>query len=99
MKKFCGVLDMPGLVEKANFNLHQKALRGAALTVAERSMNAAAAKVKQMSSKDAGASEERTSFPCAVTFDGTWMRRGFSSLFGVFPVFHGVLVRLLTCRS
>ena len=84
LKKFCGVMDMPGPVAKANFNHHQKALRGAALIVAERSMNAAAAKVKQMSRKDTEASEERTSFPCAVTFDGTWMRRGFSSLFGVF---------------
>ena len=92
-------MDMPGPVAKANFNRHQKAFRGAALTVAERSMNAAAAKVEQMSSKDTEAVEERTSFPCAVTFDGTWIIRGFSSLFGVLPVFHGVLVRLSTCRS
>ena len=40
LKKFCGVMDMPGPVAKANFNRHQKALRGAALTVAESSMHA-----------------------------------------------------------
>ena len=79
LKKFCGVMNMPGPVTECNFRRHQKALLQASSPVAERSMNAAAAEVRQFQTNETGV-EHQTG--CAVTFDGTWMRRGFSSLFG-----------------
>ena len=84
LKKFCGVMNMPGPVTENNFRRHQKALLLALSPVAERSMNAAAAaaaEVRQFQTNETGV-EHQTS--CAVTLDGTRMRRGFSSLFGVF---------------
>ena len=74
LKKFCTVMDLPRPVSKSNFHIHQVELEKAASVVAENSRNAAA----QSLIKSEGSGD------VAMTFDGTWQRRGFSSLNGVF---------------
>ena len=80
LEKFCGIMDMPKPVNESNFRRHQQAVRGAAVSAAEASMIAAATEVRE-NNQEAGAEDSSAT---AVTFDGTRMRRGFSSLYGVF---------------
>ena len=82
LKKFCGVMDMPGPITERNYGRHQRTLRDAAVAVAEQSMSRAAEETHQLSANRYPDVEGPASM--AVTFDGTWMRRGFSSLYGVF---------------
>ena len=83
LTKFCGIMNMPGPVSRSNFSAHQKVLRCAALAVAERSMNEAAKEVHAVTTKAEPGIGEDDPADIAVTVDGTWMKRGFSSLYGV----------------
>ena len=74
MQKFCGIMNLPPPLRERHFQRHQRALQQAATVVATRSMNIAAEELLQ----------EQSDGEVAVTFDGTWQRRGFSSLNGVF---------------
>ena len=74
LQKFCTLMDLPKPVTKSNFTRHQRALAKAAHEVAEKSRNAAAKQLLEV--------EEEGEI--AVTFDGTWQRRGHPSLNGVF---------------
>ena len=58
---------------------HAKALCASAKAVAESSMNAATQEVRQRAATAADALCD-----AAVTYDGTWMRRGYASLYGAF---------------
>ena len=80
LKKFCGIMDLPPPVAWPAFNGHQKAIAQAAAQVSDESMKSAA-KVVFEKKRDNG---ESTVAGTSVTFDGTWMRRGFSSQHGVF---------------
>ena len=60
---------------RGSFSGHQRALHRAAEEVADRSMNAASSAVKDI-----------TGDSIAVSADGTWMRHGFSSLYGAMSV-------------
>ena len=75
--KFCTALNMPSPMCRSAFYDHAKALNRATVEVDERRMCIGAAAVRLLhGAKDAVAD-------VAVTFDGTWMRRGFCSLYGV----------------
>ena len=74
LNRFCGIMDMPSPVNSHAYTRHQEALVIAAATVASKSMVNAAEEVKILNGCDR----------VAVTCDGTWMRRGYSSLYGVF---------------
>lgn len=71
---------MPHPMSKSAFSGHSKALNKAAAAVAGSSMQQAAAEVREV----AGVGEDV--LDTTVTFDGTWMRRGHNSLYGVFIV-------------
>ena len=79
LKKFCGVMNLPPPVAKPAFLGHQNALANAAATVCQKSMQDSAAKVRA-ANKEKGMDEHVT----AVSFDGTLIKRGFSSLHSVF---------------
>lgn len=79
LRKFCGVINLPPPVLKVAFQQHQRALRTASRSVAESIMEQAAMEVQQLNIE-----KEREEKVTAVTFDGTWMKRGFTSLLGVF---------------
>ena len=77
LKTFCRVMDMPPPMCKPSFALHRNALRRAAKATAERSMARAAMAVVSHRA------EEEHPADIAVSTDGTWMKRGHSSLYGV----------------
>ena len=72
--KFCAALNMPHPLSQTSYQGHVKILLESSKTVAEASMVRAAAQVK----------EQTGSADISVSYDGTWMRRGFASLFGAF---------------
>ena len=79
MQLFTVAMNMPFTMSKHTYQSHVTSIRAAALTVAEGSMQQAAA--------DLHATNDATSEVCdGVSCDGTWQRRGFSSLTGVVPV-------------
>lgn len=78
----CGVLNMPSPMAQKSYHRHEQCLIQAATSVAEASMVQAA--------KDVRAVQEQQGMErpgdLAVTSDGTWMRRGHTSLHGVTTV-------------
>ena len=82
LMKFCALMDMPPPLSTPTYQAHQHALLVAAQDVAKRSLDQAAAAVREK-----GESEGSTSpSDIAVTFDGTWMKRGHTSMHGVTTV-------------
>lgn len=79
LSKFCGVMNLPPPVSKPAFHRHQRILYSAAKSVAETCMEEAAAEVRAFN-----ITQDRDEHVTSVTFDGTWMKRGFTSLHGVF---------------
>ena len=73
LEKLCGMLNMPKPMTVKNFNNNSNMLRDAAKVVAEKSMVVAVNDLR----KDADVID------IGVSVDGTWQRRGFSSLNGV----------------
>ena len=70
LEKLCGMLNLPKPTTVKNFNNISNAIRDATKAVAENSMNAAARECETIT--DIG-----------VSVDGSWQRRGLSSLNGV----------------
>ena len=85
LKKFCGIMDLPPPISEANFRRHQRAMLAASKKVAVDSMDTAAEELRK----------DNPDGEVAVTFDGTWQRRGFSSLFGVFVCISWLTGRVL----
>lgn len=79
-KRFCGVMNMPPPPKPNAYQRHNKALMKAAKKVADDTMLSAAKEIHQVS-HDAN---EITS--CGVSCDGTWQRRGHSSMNGCVTV-------------
>ena len=73
LEKLCGISNLPKPMTVKNFNNISKTLRDTAKVVAENSTNAAA--------RELGQSETITDI--GVSADGSWQRRGFSSLNGI----------------
>eukprot|EP00117_Sycon_ciliatum_P046428 scpid67182/ scgid2109/ len=78
-KKLSAFLHLPGPVTKKKFQRHSDKLHHAAKAAAQQSMKRAAYSVLT----NRTASGETSPANIAVSTDGTWMRRGYSSLYGV----------------
>ena len=76
-KKFCGLMDMPAPPRPSAYHRHNKALLKAAKTVAEETMADGASEIR---GNNEGISQ------CSVSCDGTWQKRGYSSLNGCVTV-------------
>ena len=76
-KKFCGLMDMPAPPKPSAYHRHNKALLKAAKTVAEETMADGASEIR---GNNEGISQ------CSVSCDGTWQKRGYSSLNGCVTV-------------
>ena len=74
LTKICGVLDVPPPVSSHSFLQHSDHLHEAAKQIAHDSMRVAAAQLVD---------DGNAPVDIAVTTDGTWMKRGFTSLYGV----------------
>ena len=79
LKKICATLDMPPPLAKKSFDFHRSALRQATETLAQESMSRWAADLVSLRTS----SHAVNPADVVVSTDGTWMRRGYSSLYGV----------------
>lgn len=77
MKRFCTTMNMPPPVGTKPYASHTKAILRAAKDVAEMSTNDAAKEIHNSKTQNA-----KEIVKTAVSCDGTWQRRGFSSLHG-----------------
>lgn len=76
-KRFCGLMNMPSPPQACPYSAHNKALLRSAKAVCEKTMQDAAKEIHDL--KEIPPNEI---VDCAVSCDGTWQRRGFSSLNG-----------------
>ena len=79
LRKICAVTDLPEPLHKNSYAAHWNALRKVAAKVAKESMQICGADLLRMRREE----KEDNPSQIAVSTDGTWMRRGYSSLFGV----------------
>eukprot|EP00117_Sycon_ciliatum_P009381 scpid97671/ scgid11695/ len=86
-------MNLPPPVSKAAFQRHQRKVHSATKSIAESSMQQAVAEVKAVN-----AEKEPADCTVAVTFDGMWMKRGFTSLHGVFTCIHWETGRVLDLK-
>ena len=80
--RFCALMNMPTPMSKSTYQRHQAALLNAANTVAQQSLDNAAETVRKLGEEEGSTSPG----DIPVTFDGTWMRRGHTSLHGAVTV-------------
>lgn len=78
--KFCAFMDLPRPIFQSFYDKVVKAISTASKAVCDRSMNKAADLEKKRSI------EEKQEHGISVSGDGTWRKRGFSSLFGLVTV-------------
>ena len=77
LKIFCAMLDLPPPISKNTYTSHTKAVEAQSVSQAEASMSQARAEVRELyRATDVDICD------ILVSCDGTWQRRGFSSLFG-----------------
>ena len=82
MERFCSTMNMPPPVNPKAFEHHNKAILRAVKDVAEETMNDAAQEIHNKSSEV----DEQEVLKTSVSCDGTWQKRGFSSLPGCVTV-------------
>ncbi|GBM58555.1 hypothetical protein AVEN_255335-1 [Araneus ventricosus] len=75
-KKLCATLHLPAFLSKVSFRIQELKLPHASVSVVENSMKHAAGEIRN-------ADDPVPSVKCDVSVDGTWQRRGYSSLNGV----------------
>ncbi|GFX82956.1 uncharacterized protein TNCV_4938261 [Trichonephila clavipes] len=75
-RKVCAVLNLPPFLSKLAFRQQEKKLLSATISIGEKIMNDAAKGIRQLKKSIHG------TVNCGVSVDGTWQRRGFSSLNG-----------------
>ena len=85
---FFACMSMPKPMSNSAFDGHRSALYQTAENVAKACMESAAAHLTGDSGPGGDGFKD-----IAVTVDGTWMRRGFSSMYGVAIMPKGVLLR------
>ena len=78
LRKFAMLMNMPPPMTANNYSKINKLCRTAAKTVAEKTMSDAAVSVREIQRVD-----DDTVADIGVSIDGTWQRRGYSSLNGV----------------
>ena len=91
--KLCSVMNMLAPMNENSYQDHVKAVRNAAQTAAEKSMSKAADEVKTFYEP-----EEDEIYNIAISGDGTWRRRGFSSCYGVVTAMSTVTGKALDCE-
>ena len=83
---FCSILDLPNPVSQKPYAQHVEAVKEKAILQAKDSMKRANKEVREHYDCDVGDDEVAD---ILVSCDGTWQRRGFSSLYGaVFIIAH-----------
>ena len=88
LERFCGILNLPKPLSKAAYNKKLVRLEKASTTVCEKIMNEAANRlmlVTERENKDMIEIDDdgHKVAKVAVTVDGTWQKRGYSSKNGI----------------
>jgi len=76
LSKICSTLDIPGPMAKRSYEKHSKHIKDAAILEAKESMSAAVKEIREINNCGDDLAD------IAITIDGTWMKRGHSSLYG-----------------
>ena len=76
-ERFCGLMNMPPIPTSEPYAEHNKALLKVAKDVCYETMNDAAKEIHVLQNK-----QDDEVADCGISCDGTWQRRGFSSLNG-----------------
>ena len=84
VKNFCGFMNMPPPMQIKSFNEMQKNIVSVYQDVVNDSMQTASGELRDMAIDEFGQKNEVADI--VVSCDGTWQRRGFSSLNGVVRV-------------
>lgn len=79
-KKFCGLMDMPAFITQSTYDLLINNMHGCIRTVTEKLFQQACAQEKQLTSDN---QSEAHAIELTVSGDGTWKKRGYTSLYGV----------------
>lgn len=93
LEKFACVMNMLPPMNENAYRDHVQAVHDAAERVAKESMSQAANRVKEFYEPD-----EEGIYNIAVSGDGTWRKRGFSSSYGVVTVLSTVTGKALDCE-
>ena len=78
LTKFCAVMNIPGPVAKKSFTTHVKAIARVSRQVVKAEMQKAVKEVRVINK-----AEEDEIADVAASWNGTWARRGFQSLYGM----------------
>lgn len=79
MKKICSTMDMPQPISARAYSYHTKAILRATKDVAESTIKDAVEELHNLKSYEV---DDNGVLETAISCDGTWQRRGFSSLNG-----------------
>ena len=79
MKKFCSTMDMPQPISPRAYSYHTKAILRATKDVPESTIKDAVEELHNLKNDEV---DENGVLKTAISCDGTWQRRGFSSLNG-----------------
>ena len=78
--KFCGLMDMPDFISQPNYDLIINNIHSCVKTATEKLFQQACTEEKNLTSEHQG---EDNSTELTVSGDGTWKKRGHTSLYGV----------------
>ena len=86
LAKFCGIMNLPAPISFKSFNDNLKKVSAAAVNVAENVMLAASKSIREkylLEMPELAQQDPDFALPIAVSIDGTWQKRGYSSRLGV----------------
>lgn len=86
LSDFCAVMNLPTPLAVASFARHSKAFSKISQEEAERKMKQAATRIRESILKKNPIADKQdgdNALPVAISIDGTWHRRGYSSKYGV----------------
>ena len=86
LSSFCGIMNLVSPLAGASYSKHLKSTASIAKDEAEKQMKDAAKRIRKRvlgQSPNADKQDEDGAISVAVSLDGTWQRRGYSSRYGV----------------
>ena len=83
--QLCEILNIPFSMAKETWNTHETALYDAHASVIKEELakNRSEARLLAVEEQDIDDDDEKTPIPIAISFDGTWAKRGFTSNHGM----------------
>lgn len=97
LASFCSIMNMPCLTKTAYYQ-HVETILNALELEAQEEMKAAGQRVQNHISAENGVESSDAVMDAAVSFDGTWAKRGFTSLTGVVFVMSVDTGEVLDCH-